>query len=78
MWWETGVRARADAGVFAVLAELPHLIGEAVRISWRADRIRTAVVAATTLGAGIMATFGLLATQRVLVELFAGGPPPSG
>jgi ATP-binding cassette subfamily B protein len=76
MWWETGVRARADAGVFAVLAELPHLIGEAVRISWRADRIRTAVVAATTLGAGIMATFGLLATQRVLVELFAGGPTP--
>ncbi len=76
MWWETGVRGRADAGLFAVIAELPRLVGKAVGISWRADRTRTAIVAVTTLGAGVMATFGLLATQRVLVELFAGGPTP--
>ncbi|WJK44143.1 ABC transporter ATP-binding protein [Solwaraspora sp. WMMA2056] len=74
MWWETGVRARAEAGLMAVFAELPRLVAEAVRISWRADRLRTCVVAVATIGAGTMASFGLLATQRVLVELFAGGP----
>lgn len=26
-WWETGVRARAEAGVFTVFAELPGLSG---------------------------------------------------
>ncbi|MEU8254388.1 ABC transporter ATP-binding protein [Micromonospora inaquosa] len=74
MWWETGVRARAEAGVFAVFAELPRLVWTALGISWRADRLRTGVVATATVGAGVMAAFGLLATQRVLVELFAGGP----
>ncbi|MFG1779436.1 ATP-binding cassette domain-containing protein [Micromonospora sp. NPDC049051] len=74
MFWETGMLARAEAGLFAVFAELPRLVWTAVRTSWRADRLRTSVVAAATLGGGIMAAFGLLATQRVLVELFAGGP----
>ncbi|SCE85497.1 ATP-binding cassette, subfamily B [Micromonospora echinospora] len=74
MWWETGVRARAEAGLFAVFAELPRLVAEAVRVSWRADRFRTSVVAVATVGGGVMSAFGLLATQRVLVELFAGGP----
>ena len=76
MWWEHGVRARVDAGLLGVFTQLPHLIMEALRVSWRADRIRTVVVAAATLLAGAMATFGLLATQRILVELFAGGPTP--
>ncbi|MGC4746835.1 ABC transporter ATP-binding protein [Micromonospora sp. DT201] len=73
-WWETGVRARAEAGVFTVFAELPRLVRTALGVSWRADRPRTLVVAVATVGAGVMAAFGLLATQRVLVELFAGGP----
>ena len=76
MWWETGMRARTEAGLFAVFAELPRLVAGAVRTSWRVDRVRTGVVAVTTVGAGVLATFGLLATQRVLVELFAGGPTP--
>ncbi|ASW55450.1 ATP-binding cassette domain-containing protein [Plantactinospora sp. KBS50] len=76
MWWETGLRARAQAGVFAVFAELPRLVRAALVASWRADRVRTSIVAATTVGAGVMSAFGLLATQRVLVELFAGGPTP--
>jgi ATP-binding cassette subfamily B protein len=63
-----------EAGLFAVFAELPRLVAEAVRVSWRADRFRTSVVAVATVGAGVMSAFGLLATQRVLVELFAGGP----
>ncbi|MFI7546078.1 ABC transporter ATP-binding protein [Actinoplanes sp. NPDC049599] len=76
MWWESGMRARADAGLFAVFAELPRLAGRAVVISWRADRVRTVIVAVATVVAGVMAAFGLLATQRVLVELFTGGPTP--
>ncbi|WP_043541690.1 ATP-binding cassette domain-containing protein [Salinispora pacifica] len=74
MWWETGVRARAQAGLFAVFSELPRLVGAALAVSWRADRLRTSIVAGTTVGAGVLAAFGLLAAQRVLVELFAGGP----
>ena len=73
---ETGARARAEAGMLAVFAELPRLLGAAVRTSWQADRWRTAIVAGATIGAGMMATFGLLATQRILVELFAAGPTP--
>jgi ATP-binding cassette, subfamily B, bacterial len=76
MWWEQGMRARIEAGMLGVFAEMPRLIAEALRISWRADRPRTATVAAATLAAGGMSTFGLLTTQRVLVELFASGPTP--
>ncbi|MEU4425779.1 ABC transporter ATP-binding protein [Actinoplanes sp. NPDC024001] len=75
-WWETGLRARANASVFGVFAELPGLAGRAVRVAWRADRLRTSLVAVATVGAGTMAAFGLLATQRILIELFAGGPTP--
>jgi ATP-binding cassette, subfamily B, bacterial len=76
VWWENGMRARADAGTRAVLSELPRLCAAALVTAWRADRARTSVVAATTVGGGTLAAFGLLATQRVLVELFAGGPTP--
>lgn len=76
MFWETGMQARASASVWSVFAELPRLVRTALRISWRTDRIRTGIVAVATLGAGLMATFGLLATQRVLIELFTAGPTP--
>lgn len=73
-WWETGIRARAQAGLIGVFTELPGLVSRAVRVAWRADRARTATVALATLVAGVMAALGLLATQRVLIELFEGGP----
>lgn len=76
MWWERGMRARAEAGLFAVFAELPRLVRTALGIAWRADRIRTLVVAVATVGAGVLSAFGLLATQRVLLSLFAAGPTP--
>lgn len=76
MWWETGMQARASANAWAVFTGLPRWINTAIRISWRADRTRTLIVAATTLAAGLMATFGLLAAQRVLIELFAAVPTP--
>jgi ATP-binding cassette subfamily B protein len=76
MWWERGFRARVDAGLFGVFTGMPRLVVEALRIGWAADRLRTSIVAVATLAAGAMATFGLLATQRVLVALFAAGPTP--
>ncbi|WP_433219988.1 ABC transporter ATP-binding protein [Dactylosporangium sp. CS-047395] len=76
MWWESGVRARAEAGTWAVFAELPKLLSAAVRLSWRADKARTLLVGVATVGSGVLASFGLLATRQVLVELFAGGPTP--
>jgi len=75
-WWETGVRARAAAGLVGVFTELPGLVVRALRVAWRADRLRTVTVASATLASGVLAAFGLLATQRVLIELFAGGPTP--
>jgi ATP-binding cassette, subfamily B, bacterial len=75
-WWEAGLRARADAGLGAVLAELPRMIRAALRLAWRADRSRTLVIAVATVTGSAFSAFGLLATQRVLVELFAGGPTP--
>jgi ATP-binding cassette subfamily B protein len=75
-WWETGVRARASAGLVGVFTELPGLVVKAIRVAWRADRWRTGIVALVTLMSGALAAFGLLATQRVLIELFAGGPTP--
>jgi len=75
-WWEHGLRRRAETGVLGVFAELPQLIGQAVAVSWRADRLRTLIVVVATLGGGAMSTFGLLSTQRLLVQLFAGGPTP--
>jgi ATP-binding cassette subfamily B protein len=74
--WETGVRARAEAGLLGVFSELPGLVVKALRVAWQADRWRTATVAVATVVSGSMAAFGLLATQRVLIALFAAGPTP--
>ncbi len=76
MWWEEGVRARAEAGLRAVAQALPRLVRTAFRIAWQADRARTAIVLTCTLVAGAMSTAGLLATQQVLVGLFSAGPTP--
>lgn len=46
----------------------------AIGISWRADRYRTLIVGAATVADGTMAAFGLLATQRVLIEVLRTGP----
>jgi ATP-binding cassette subfamily B protein len=72
--WEVGIRRRAQTGVLGVFAELPGMVREAMGISWRADRTCTLVVMIVTLVAGVMSTFGLLSTQRVLVQLFSGAP----
>ena len=46
------MQARASARWWTVVAELPRLVATAVRISWRADRTRTADRRGATVGAG--------------------------
>src|ERR1700755_1362090 len=76
MWWESGVRARAEAGTWAVFAELPKLLAAPTRLGWRAAKTRPLLVGIVTVGSGVLASFGLLATRQVLVQLFEGGPTP--
>ncbi len=66
----------APAGLLSVFAELPRLVGKALGVSWRVDRIRTSVAAAAAARSGVIAAFGLLATRRVRAEFFAAGPTP--
>lgn len=75
-WWEHGSELRAETKVSGVFRELPLLTARAVAVAWRADRLRTVLVGLATVGGGVMATFGLLSTQQVLVELFGTGPTP--
>lgn len=75
-WWEHGGQQRSRTAVAGVFAQLPALAAHAVAVGWRADRARTALVGGATIGAGVLATFGLLSTQQVLVELFGNGPTP--
>ena len=75
-WWQTGMQARAEAGLKGVFTQLPGLVAKALRVAWRADRVRTAIVTGATLLSGVLSAFGLLATQRVLIQLFEAGPTP--
>jgi ATP-binding cassette subfamily B protein len=76
MWWESGMGARAAAGLGTVAIQLPRLIATALAIAWRADRARTLTVGIATAITGAAAAFGLLATQKVLIGLLAAGPTP--
>ena len=75
-WWQTGMQARAEAGRKGVFTQLPGLVVRAVRVAWRADRLRTATVAGATLIFGVFLVFGLLVFLRVLIKLFQAGPTP--
>jgi len=73
-FWEAGWQARRQIGLWAFATSLPALIAQATRMAWRADRTGTWMTAVCTLASGLMATAGLLTTQKVLVGVFAGGP----
>ena len=60
-----------------VTRQLPRLIGECLRLSWRADRRAVLMVLVCQTATGIATAFGLLATNSVLLNLFAQGPSPT-
>jgi ATP-binding cassette, subfamily B, bacterial len=53
--------------MFAVFAELPRLLAAAVRLSWRADRLRTTLVAVATIGGGVLAAFAVIVIHPLLL-----------
>ncbi|MFI0977325.1 ABC transporter ATP-binding protein [Streptomyces sp. NPDC021093] len=72
--WTAYEGAHAKASFWVILCQVPRLIGETVRLAWRGDRTALVAVAVAQLGQAVATTFGLLATNRVLVSLFAAGP----
>ncbi|MDX3852434.1 ABC transporter ATP-binding protein [Streptomyces sp. AK02-01A] len=72
--WTTHEGARLQTSFWAILRQVPRLIGHTVSLAWRADRVALIVVALAQLGQAASTVFGLLATNRVLVSLFTAGP----
>jgi ATP-binding cassette subfamily B protein len=66
----------AHTSFWAVARRLPRLVSEAVALAWSTSRRDTAASIGLNVAAGVMTTFGLLATTGVLRELFATGPTP--
>ncbi|MFI6266974.1 ABC transporter ATP-binding protein [Micromonospora sp. NPDC051006] len=66
----------AHTSFWAVARRLPRLVREAVALAWAASRRDTVASIGLNVAAGVLTTFGLLATTNVLRELFAVGPTP--
>ncbi|MEU4473262.1 ABC transporter ATP-binding protein [Micromonospora sp. NPDC023888] len=66
----------AHTSFWAVARRLPRLVREAVGLAWSTNRRDTIASIGLNIAAGVMTTFGLLATTSVLRELFAAGPTP--
>ncbi|MEV0396609.1 ABC transporter ATP-binding protein [Polymorphospora rubra] len=66
----------AHTSFWAVARRLPHLLREALALAWATSRRDTVASIGLNVTAGVMTTFGLLATSNVLRELFASGPTP--
>ena len=67
----------SQVSLLEVVRQLPRLIGECLRLSWRADRRAVLMVLICQTATGIATAFGLLATNSVLLNLFAQGPSPT-
>ncbi|MEU8300061.1 ABC transporter ATP-binding protein [Micromonospora sp. NPDC048909] len=66
----------AHTSFWAVARRLPRLVREAVALAWGTSRRDTVASIGLNVAAGVLTTFGLLATTNVLRELFAVGPTP--
>ncbi|MFI5486021.1 MULTISPECIES: ABC transporter ATP-binding protein [Micromonospora] len=74
--WMHHATAFAHTSFRAVARRLPRLVREAVALAWATSRRDTIASIGLNVAAGVMTTFGLLATTSVLRELFAAGPTP--
>ncbi|WTW93000.1 ABC transporter ATP-binding protein/permease [Streptomycetaceae bacterium NBC_01309] len=68
--------AHLELTLLDTFRQLPRLVAQSVRLAWQADRSAMLMVAAAELGQGLTGAFSLLATNQVLVGLFAQGPTP--
>ncbi|RFU41891.1 ATP-binding cassette domain-containing protein [Actinomadura logoneensis] len=74
--WDRRSKEMAETSTLSMARELPRLIGQVVRLGWRADRRDLLITVVCNAVAGVFTAFGLLATTRVLTALFAAGPTP--
>lgn len=74
--WYARTGELAETGLRTMARRLPVLVGQALRLAWRAGPLDTAVTIACNLAAGFFTAFGLLATTGVLTALLAAGPTP--
>ncbi|MFF9898035.1 ATP-binding cassette domain-containing protein [Streptomyces longispororuber] len=72
--WTAHEGARLQTSFLAILRQIPALSGHTAALAWRADPAALVVVVVAQLGQAAATAFGLLATNRVLVSLFAAGP----
>lgn len=74
--WMHHAREVTQTSFWAVARRLPHLVREAIGVAWATSRRDTIASIGLNIAAGVMTTFGLLATTSVLTQLFAAGPTP--
>ncbi|GAA2720260.1 MULTISPECIES: ABC transporter ATP-binding protein [Streptomyces] len=61
---------------WSMAKQFPSMLRMIARIAWREDRRALALLLAAQLASGAMTAFLLVATNQVLVHLFADGPTP--
>ncbi|GLZ35619.1 multidrug ABC transporter permease [Lentzea sp. NBRC 105346] len=69
-------KAEAGLGFLAMARRLPRLVAVVLRLAWAADRWALTAVLAIQIAVAPLTLTGLLATNRVLEPLLAGGPTP--
>ncbi|WBB96637.1 MULTISPECIES: ABC transporter ATP-binding protein [unclassified Solwaraspora] len=74
--WMHHARGFAETSFWTVARRLPGILAEAVKLAWSVSPRDTVAAIGLNVVAGVMTTFGLLATSSVLRELFASGPTP--
>ncbi|MFI6298030.1 ABC transporter ATP-binding protein [Nonomuraea sp. NPDC050790] len=74
--WYAHTDQMAEAGFLTIARRLPSLIGQAMRLAWRASPRDTVATITLNLLGGVFTAFGLLATTGVLTALFSEGPTP--
>ncbi|TYB52231.1 ABC transporter ATP-binding protein, partial [Nonomuraea sp. PA05] len=74
--WYAHTDKMAEVGFLTIARKLPSLVGQALRMAWRASPRDTVATIALNLLGGAFTAFGLLATTGVLTALFSEGPTP--
>ncbi|MER6566698.1 ABC transporter ATP-binding protein [Streptomyces sp. NPDC001093] len=64
-------------GLWTMARQFPQVIGAVAKAAWREDRTALLALLAAELGQGLMRAFALVATNTVLLALFAAGPTPA-
>ncbi|QFG23459.1 ABC transporter ATP-binding protein [Actinomadura sp. WMMB 499] len=74
--WHGKSSELADTGTLTMARRLPALIGQVMRLAWRAARRDLVATIVLNAVAGVFTAFGLLATTGVLTALLSAGPTP--